>query len=121
MECVQRDFQKTLFKGHPGFDGYPHYRRRDDGKYVEKNGHRLDNRYVVPFNAYLTKKYKAHINVEICSSLQLCRYLYKYVYKGPDMTSVSVESANWNTSKEGHIDEINKFVNSRFVTASVGC
>ena len=40
--------------------------------------------------------------------------------KGPDLASVSVESANGNTSKEGHVDEINKFVNSRFVTASMG-
>ena len=25
-------------------DGYPHYRRRNDGKFVEKNGIQLDNR-----------------------------------------------------------------------------
>ena len=49
-------------------DGYPLYRRPDNGIYVEKNGASLDNRWVVPYNPYLCAKYQAHINVEICSS-----------------------------------------------------
>ena len=52
-----------------------------------KNGIPLDNRYVVPYNLYLSVKYNAHINVEICNSIKSC----KYVYKGPDMASVSTE------------------------------
>ena len=31
-------------------DGYPYYKRRDDGKYIIKNGVPLDNKYVVPYN-----------------------------------------------------------------------
>ena len=103
-----------------GSDGYPHYRRRDDGKYVLENGVKLDNKYVVPYNPFLSKKYNAHINVEICSSIQSCKYLYKYVYKGPDMASVAVES-EVQVPKEKNTDEINKFVNARFVTASEAC
>jgi hypothetical protein len=43
-------------------DGYPTYRRRDDGRRVtvHKSGGRvfeLDNRWVVPHNLYLAKKY----------------------------------------------------------------
>ena len=71
-------------------DGYPQYRRRNDGKYVTKNGVPLDNRYIVPYNPYLAKKYNAHISVEICSTINSCKYLYKYVYKGPDMAPVQV-------------------------------
>ena len=70
----------------------------------------MDNRYVVPYNPYLSKKYNAHINVEICSSIKSCKYLYKYVYKGLDMASVAVQS-------KAKGDEINRFVNSQFVTA----
>ena len=104
-------------------DGYPQYRRRNDGKFIEKNGVSLDNRYVVAYKPYLSTKYNAHINVEICSSIKSCKYLYKYVYKGPDMASVSTRVANQNNDEQDasggkDIDEITKFVNSRFPTSS---
>ena len=110
-----KDFVEKTFSA---ADGYPHYQRRNDGKFVEKNGIQLDNRYVVPYNPYLSRKYNAHINVEICSSIQSCKYLYKYVYKGPDMASVAIESEGRNEGDEKRIDEIDKFTNSRFVTMS---
>ena len=50
---------------------------RDDGKCVMKNGVPLDNRHIVPYSPYLSKKYNAHINVEICSTINSCKYLYK--------------------------------------------
>ena len=58
-------------------------------------------------------------NVQQHQVLQI--YLYKYVYKGPDMASVTMELEKQRTSQEGIIDEISKFVNARFVTASEGC
>ena len=39
-----------------GSDGYPHYRRRDTGKCVNKSGVLLDKKYVVPYNPYLSKR-----------------------------------------------------------------
>ena len=48
----------------------------------------LDNRCVVPYNPYLTVKYNAHINVEIFTTVMAVKYLYKYVYKGPDRVIV---------------------------------
>ena len=89
--------------------------------HITKNGVQLDNRCVVPYNPYLSKKYNAHINVEICNSLRSYKYLYKYVYKGPDMASVAIETENQSDKRERSVDEINKYVNSRFVTASEGC
>jgi hypothetical protein len=33
-----------------------------------------------------------HINVEICNTVQAIKYLFKYVYKGHDRASVSIEN-----------------------------
>ena len=58
------------------------YHRRDNGAHVVKKKVALDNRWVVPYNIYLVTKYDAHINVEICTTVTVVKYLYKYVYKG---------------------------------------
>ncbi|GFV33654.1 helitron_like_N domain-containing protein [Trichonephila clavipes] len=60
-------------------DGYAMYSRSDNTNHVVINGNVIDNRWIVPYNPYLTKKYNAHIDVEICSSI---KYIFKYVYKG---------------------------------------
>lgn len=69
-------------------DGYPLYRRRNDGRSVQKKGVPLDNRSVVPYNRALCLKYNAHINVEVCSSISAVKYIHKYIYKGPDRAQV---------------------------------
>jgi hypothetical protein len=51
----------------------------------------VDNWWIVPYNLHLTTKYHTHINMEICSSISVVKYLYKYVYKGPDRAIVVVE------------------------------
>ncbi|VDP59460.1 unnamed protein product, partial [Heligmosomoides polygyrus] len=44
-------------------------RRRDDGRFVMCRGTGTDNRFVVPYSPYLTRLFRAHINVETCSDL----------------------------------------------------
>ena len=110
-QCSKRFPKEYVKETYAGPDGYPHYKRRNTGLCVYKSGVPLDNKYVVPYNPYLSKKYNAHINVEICSSVQSCKYLYKYVYKGPDMASIGIDIVDRG-------DEIKRFVNSRFITAS---
>ncbi|XP_065664483.1 uncharacterized protein LOC136086136 [Hydra vulgaris] len=71
-------------------NGYPQYRRRDDGLVINIKGKNVDNRWVVPYNPWLSKKYQAHINVEACMSVKAVKYLYKYIYKGHDCANVLI-------------------------------
>ena len=45
-------------------DGYPEYRRRNQFVVI-RNGIRIDDRWVVPYNPYLLETFDCHINVEI--------------------------------------------------------
>ena len=64
-------------------DGYPVYRRRVDGRtFTNYKGEVFDNTYIVPHNLVLCTMFNCHINVEICSSVQSIKYIYKYIYKG---------------------------------------
>ncbi|XP_015953323.1 uncharacterized protein LOC107477766 [Arachis duranensis] len=70
--------------------GYPSYRRRGTGMITEKKGVHMDNRNVVPYNAYMLISYQAHVNVEYCNKSNAIKYLFKYVNKGPDRIAVGV-------------------------------
>ncbi|XP_068341523.1 uncharacterized protein [Pyrus communis] len=68
-------------------DSYPVYRRRDNHDPIPLDHNArimVDNRWVIPYNSWLLLRYDCHINVEICCSIKSVKYLYKYVYKGPD-------------------------------------
>lgn len=54
--------------------------------------------------------FNCHINVEICSSINAVKYLFKYIYKGHDRASVSV------TDKVDEVDEIKQYRDARWVT-----
>ncbi|XP_073424135.1 LOW QUALITY PROTEIN: uncharacterized protein [Dendrobates tinctorius] len=73
-------------------DGYPTY-RRPIGKTYEHHSKMIDNSWVVPYNPFLLTKYKCHINVEICASIQGVKYLFKYVYKGHDKANLEISAA----------------------------
>ena len=118
-------------------DGYPVYRRRDDGRYFEDSRRRrVDNRWIVPHNLYLSSTYNAHINVEvswrrttctsykqqnyidsrlyfmqICSSISAIKYLFKYVYKGHDRATVMVRD----------VKEIQQYIDARYISAPEAC
>jgi ATP-dependent DNA helicase PIF1 len=101
----------------PEVDGYPVYRRRNDGVTVHKHGHVFTNEHVVPYNPYLSRKYNCHINVEIATSITAVKYLFKYVYKGHDRASICI--VNHQGSDE--IDEISEYLDSRYISAAESC
>jgi len=100
---------------------YPCYRRRDNGHFFQKspNSFRFDNRWVVPYNPYLSKKYNAHINVEIVSTVKAVKYLYKYVYKGGDRIVADLQFDVGPGNQERITrDEIRNHIDARYVSAS---
>ena len=97
-------------------NGYPQYRRRNNGASFLKNGVHLDNRYVVPYNPYFLKKYKAHINVEACTSIKSIKYVFKYVYKGHDCASIERVEVDPIT-----YDEIRTYLDTRYLSAPEAC
>jgi hypothetical protein len=99
-------------------NGYPIYRCREDGRTITIRGIELDNRWVVPYNPYLTTKYNCHINVEICSSIIAVKYLFKYVYKGHDRATVEIKKNAQSQEHVKAIDEIRLYLDARYVSAS---
>jgi hypothetical protein len=97
-----------------GKDSYPVYRRRDDGQVVKARNAKLDNMWVIPFNPSLLMLYSCHIDDEICSSIKVVKYLYKYIYKGPDGASYLVDK--YDSGDKVVIDEIKWFRDARCVT-----
>ncbi|XP_031124265.1 uncharacterized protein LOC116026979 [Ipomoea triloba] len=98
-------------------DGYPIYRRRDDGRFVMKSGIQLDNRFVVPHNRYLLLKYMAHMNVEWCNQSRSIKYLFKYVNKGNNMVITEFYKSTSDSNGNEVIDEINMYYDCRYISA----
>jgi len=99
-------------------DGYPEYCRRNDGRIftVPKPGCLReevvrDNRWIVPYNPYLLRKFRSHINVEVCGTVQAVKYIHKYVYKGSDRTTAAVAATD---------DEIARYLQGRYIGPTEG-
>ncbi|KAL5176773.1 hypothetical protein HKD37_08G022645 [Glycine soja] len=99
-------------------NGYPIYRKRNDGHTISKNEVIIDNRYIVPYNAKLLRKYQTHINIEWCNQNTSIKYLFKYINKGYDrVTAVVVYDANG--ALENPItqnDEIKEYLDCRYIS-----
>ena len=91
-------------------DAYPLYRHHPNRQSVIKLGIALGNEWIVPYNPYMTQKYDAHINVEICSRIGAVKYLYKYMYKGYDRAMMEVNN-----------DEVKQYVDGRYLSATEAC
>lgn len=105
--CEETSNEQNSFAKLRRRNRYPHIVRNRDGSIK----HTITDAMVVPYNPYLSKKYNAHINVEIVNSISAVAYLYKYVYKGPDRASIAIVN---NAPAQGH-DEIKTFLDSRFI------
>ena len=114
---------------------FVHYRRRspeNGGNTIivgDEGGSRppsvITNAFVVPYNPHLSLRYGAHINVLIATSALAIKYLFKYVYKGPDRTMYRIArqsaqataDAGNNANAEQARDEVQEFRDARFMCA----
>jgi len=107
-------------------NGFAVYKRPDNGRFVQKGQCRLDNRWVVPYNPYLLKKFQAHINVEWCNKGIFIKYLFKYVTKGPDCSKAYIERIK--KGEEVAIDEttqtrneVQEYLDCRYICEQDAC
>ena len=98
-------------------DGYPVYKRRDDGLFVLKNGHKLGNANVVPYSPLLLMRYQAHVNTEYCNKSNSIKYLFKYVNKGPDRATIKITDKENESTGMRIVDEIKRYYDFRYLSA----
>ncbi|XP_044575138.1 uncharacterized protein LOC123258947 [Cotesia glomerata] len=106
-------------------DGYPIYRRRSTEnsgqsfvKTINNADIDIDNRWVVPYSPLLSKTFDAHINVELCSSVQSIIYICKYVHKGSDMAVFRVENTNVHSPPLNQNDEITIYQIGQYISSN---
>ena len=68
----------------------------------------ISNEWVVPFSPYLTWRYKAHINIKMCSTILAVKYIHKYIYKGGDHSTIELEM---------DVDEIKQYISGQYIGA----
>ena len=89
-------------------NGYPHYRRRNTGiTYLRNGNYRVDNKWVVPYCPVLLEMFDCHMNVEIVSTILAVKYLYKYIDKGHDAATITIEK-----SQSGNIVDLDEIHDS---------
>ncbi|OBZ81160.1 hypothetical protein A0J61_10791 [Choanephora cucurbitarum] len=65
----------------------------------------VTNEWVVPYNPYLLKRYKARINGECCASIDAI----KYINKGQDRTTLKISDSR---------NEVEKYLHARYIDPS---
>jgi len=116
-KCTKRFPKKYVDSTVIDAEGYPVYRRRDNGVCIKKNDSFVDNRYVVPYNKQLLLKYNAHINVEWCNQSRSIKYLFKYVNKGHDRVTVGFYTGRKDRNTVDRLDEIKMYYDCRYLSA----
>jgi hypothetical protein len=89
-------------------DSYACTRRSNTHLSYLVNGKQVDNRWVVCHSRYLIWKYCCHINVESIASVKAVKYIFKYVYKGHDRTTMEFGTC---------VDEIKQYLDARYVSS----
>ena len=92
-------------------DGYPDYACPENNRSIQKNQNTFDNSHVIPHSRELLVKFNCHINLEVCGSIKVIKYIHKYIYKGPDRATMQQEGA----------DEIHSYLDARYISSIQAC
>ena len=68
----------------------------------------MDNHWIILYSLYLTAKYCVYINIKIYAFIKAVKYIYKYIYKGSDCTTL------WLIDS----DEVNKYLQGHYIGPS---
>ena len=89
-------------------NSYPLYHCGADGHKVMKqmNGVEMTmgNKWVVLYSLFLLHKYQIHINVKMIKTVQVCKYIHKYIYKEENYITVCFKEIYVNEIAE-HLNE----------------
>jgi hypothetical protein len=115
-------------------DSYPKYRRRSPNMGgFSIPGHKplngevmdIDNSWVVPYSPYLSLRFNAHINCEVCNSVMAVKYLHKYIFKGHAKLLIQLQNANGQDPQQPaaniSIDEIGMHQDVRYIGSAEAC
>ena len=106
-------------------DGYPQYYQHEDPDKVYKafsqgKPYNYTTCDVVPYNKYLLYKYDCDFNVEYCHSVQTIQYSLKYLCKGVDQVTVTIEdsaAAGCPAEQEANaVNEVRELQNQEYVS-----
>ena len=53
----------------------------------------IDNRWIVPYNKLLLPSMNCRCNVELCTSIKSIKYVLKYMHKGCDQASFTLQAS----------------------------
>ncbi|XP_072073481.1 uncharacterized protein [Arachis hypogaea] len=114
-KCIRHFPKRFVDSTRVDEDGYPVYRRREDGKTIIKSGIE-DNRYVVPHNRTLLLRYGTHINVKWCNQSRSIKCLFKYVNKGNDRVTTSFYSSANTDAENDECNEVCMYYDCRYIS-----
>jgi len=91
--------------------GFPIYRRRKSGPTIIVKNFVVNSSWMVPYNPFLLRRFRSHINVEVCTHSKMVKYLFKYIHKGPDRGTALMKGP-----AKDNDDEIKQYLDASYVS-----
>ena len=72
---------------------------------------------MAPYNTYFSTHFNVYINIESCAGYYTVKYIFKYIYKGPNYTTITLEAQAAGAKPQQPIDEIKEYVDAQYIAA----